>query len=135
MDQQIQTSSKVPIFNGEYYAFWSIRMRSHILAIELDVWMSIETWYIYPKYPSTYLKGIKQFGYNAKVVNAILVALNRIVFSKVMHCKTMKEIWDKLKTIYEGYTKVKRAKIQTFKAQFEILKMKKRRTYHNTLSE
>ena len=103
--------------------------------IGLEVWLFEEKMYIYRKYPPTDLKGIKQFGYNAKVVNANLVGLNRTFFSKVMHCKTMKEIWDKLKTIYEGYTKVKRAKIQTFKAQFEILKMKKRRTYHNTLSE
>ena len=41
-----------------------------------------------------------------------------------MHCKTVKEIWDKLQTIYEGDIKVKRAKLQTFKTQFESLKMK-----------
>ena len=43
---------------------------------------------------------------------------------KVMHSKTAKEIWDKLQTIYEGDTKVKRSKLQTFKARFDILKMK-----------
>ena len=43
-----------------------------------------------------------------------------------MHCKTTKEIWEKLKTIYEGDTKVKRAKFHTFKAQFESLKMKEK---------
>lgn len=99
MDQQVKTSSKVPIYNGEDYAFWSIRMRSHILSIGLDVWMSIETRYIYPKSPPTDLEGIKQFGNNAKVVNAILAGLARTVFAKVMHCKTAKEIWDKLQTI------------------------------------
>ena len=53
-----------------------------------------------------------------------LVGLVRIVFTKVMHCKTTKEIWDKLQTIYEKDIKVKRAKLQTFKTQFESLKMK-----------
>ena len=86
--------------------------------------MFVETGYIYPKSPPTDLEGIKQFGYNAKVVNAILVGLDRRVFSKLMHWKTTKEIWDKLQTIYEGDTKVKRAKLQTFKTQFESLKMK-----------
>ena len=80
--------------------------------------------YIYPKYPPTDHEGIKQFGYNAKVVNAILVGLARTVFAKVMHCKTTKDTWNKLKTIYEGDIKVKRAKLQTFKTQFESLKMK-----------
>ena len=79
---------------------------------------------VYPKSPPIDIKGIKQFGYNVKVVGAILVGLGRTIFSKVMHCKTTKEIWDKLQTIYEGDTKVKRAKLQTFKTQFEILKMK-----------
>ena len=92
--------------------------------IGLQVWMFVQTRYIYPKSPPTNLEGIKQFGYNAKVVNAILVGLGRAVFSKVMHCKTAKEIQDKLQTIYEGDIKVKRAKLQTFKAQFESLKLK-----------
>ena len=48
----------------------------------------------------------------------------KMVFAKVMHYKTTKEIWDKLHTIYEGDIKVKRAKLQTFKTQFESLKMK-----------
>jgi hypothetical protein len=35
-----------------------------------------------------------------------------------------KEIWDKLQNIYEGDTKVKEAKLQTYRGQFEQLKMK-----------
>ena len=34
------------------------------------------------------------------------------------------EVWDKLKSIYEGDDKVKKDKLQTFLAQFETLKMK-----------
>ena len=60
-------------------------MGIHIMFIGLDVWISIETGYIDPKYPPIDLEGIKQFGYNAKVVNAILVGLGIIVFAKVMH--------------------------------------------------
>ena len=91
--------------------FWSIRMRIHIMSIGLDVWMSIETRYIYPKSPPTDLEGIKQFGNNAKAAHAILAGLARTVFSKVMHCKTTKEIWYKLHTIYEWDIKVKWAKL------------------------
>ena len=36
----------------------------------------------------------------------------------------MKEIWDKLKNIYEGDGKVKEAKLQNYRGQFENLKMK-----------
>ena len=100
-------------------------MKSYIMSIGVDVRLSVQTRYIYPKYPPTNIEGIKQFGYNAKFVNVILDGLGRIVFAKVMHCKTKKEICDKLQTIYEGDIKVNGAKLHTFKTQFESLKMKK----------
>jgi hypothetical protein len=46
------------------------------------------------------------------------------VYTKVIHCKSAKEIWDKLQNIYEGDSKVKAAKLQTYRGQFEQLKMK-----------
>ena len=47
------------------------------------------------------------------------------VFTKFAHCKSAKEIWDKLRNIYEGDSKVKETKIQTYRGQLEQLKMKK----------
>ena len=61
---------------------------------------------------------------NSRVVNAILGGLANPIFVKVMHCKSTKEIWDKLKAIYEGDGKVKQEKLQTYKWQFERLNMK-----------
>jgi uncharacterized lipoprotein YehR (DUF1307 family) len=46
------------------------------------------------------------------------------VYVKVMHCDSAKEIWDKLQNVYEGDAKVKEAKLQTYRGQFEQLKMK-----------
>jgi len=40
-----------------------------------------------------------------------------------MHCKSGKYLWNKLKNRYEGDKKVKEAKIQTYKGQFESFKM------------
>jgi hypothetical protein len=50
--------------------------------------------------------------------------LGESVYTKVMHCKSAKDIWDKLQNIYEGDLKVKAAKLQTYRVQFEQLKMK-----------
>jgi hypothetical protein len=41
-----------------------------------------------------------------------------------MHCDSAKDLWDKLQKIYEGDAKVKGAKLHTFRAKFEQLKMK-----------
>ena len=50
--------------------------------------------------------------------------LDDSIFFKVMHCKTTKDLWDKLQNIYEGDAKVKGDKLQTLGAKFEQLKMK-----------
>jgi hypothetical protein len=62
---------------------------------------------------------------NSKSTNSLLNGLSEIVFTKVAHCKSTKEIWDKLRNIYEGDTKFKEVKLQTYRGQFEQLKMKK----------
>ena len=61
---------------------------------------------------------------NSKAKNALLNGLGNTVFTKVLHCKYTKEIWDKLRNIYEGDTKVKATKLQTYRGHFEQLKMK-----------
>jgi hypothetical protein len=61
---------------------------------------------------------------NSKSKNALLNGLSEMVFTKVAHCKSAKEVWDKLQIIYEGYSKVKEAKLQTYIGQFKQLKMK-----------
>jgi hypothetical protein len=52
-------------------------------------------------------------------MNAILSGLAKAEFVKVMHLGTAKEMWDKLINSYEGNEKVKDAKLQTYRIQFE----------------
>jgi hypothetical protein len=61
---------------------------------------------------------------NSKAKNALLNGLSDTVFTKFAHCKFAKEIWDKLRNIYEGDSKFKETKIQTYRGQFKQLKMK-----------
>ena len=41
-----------------------------------------------------------------------------------MQCTTTTQVWDKLKSIYEGYEKVNRDNLQNPFAQFEMIQMK-----------
>ena len=59
-------------------------------------------------------------------MNTILSGLTETVFVKVMHCETAKEIWDKLRNIYEGDDKIKGEKLQTYRGQLENLQMKEK---------
>jgi hypothetical protein len=61
---------------------------------------------------------------NSKSTNAFLNGLGELTFTKVAHFKSAKDIWDKLQNIYEGDSKFKATKLQTYRGQFEQLNMK-----------
>jgi hypothetical protein len=61
---------------------------------------------------------------NSKATNALLNGLGESIFTKVSHCKSVKDIWDKLQNIYEGDSKFKVTKLQTYRGKFEQLNMK-----------
>jgi hypothetical protein len=50
--------------------------------------------------------------------------LSKKILDKVLNCNNAKQLWDKLETIYVGDSKVKRAKLQTLRVQYEGMKMK-----------
>ena len=99
-------------------------MKVYIQAQGFQIWQSIVDGYTAPTVPPTSEKVVKVSENNSKATNAILNGLSNMVFTKVSHCKSAKYIWDKIRNIYEGDTKVKAAKLQTYKGQFEQLKMK-----------
>jgi hypothetical protein len=121
------STNKAPLFNGTNFAFWKVRMRIYIMALGADVWDVVDTGYVKPVVLAN--KDDKlEFSFNAKAMNAILSGLAEAEFVKVMHLGTAKEMWDKLISSYEGNEKVKDAKLQTYRIQFEQLKMKEDET-------
>jgi hypothetical protein len=114
----------IPQFDGKNYAFWSRRMKTYVQAQGFDVWKSVVDGYKEPATPPTDNDGKKLSQNNSRDKNSILNGLVDSVYVKVMHCDSAKEIWDKLQNVYEGDAKVKGAKLQTYRGQFEQLKMK-----------
>jgi hypothetical protein len=115
----------IPQFDGKKYDFWSIRMKTYIQAQVFQVWKSIVDGYTAPTVPPKSDKAVKLDENNSKTINALLNCLSDTVFTKVAHWKSAKEIWDKLRNIYEGDSKVKTTKLQTYRGQLKQLKMKK----------
>jgi hypothetical protein len=77
-----------------------------------------------PTTPPTNIYGKNLSEKNSKANNVILNGLVNSIYVKVMHCDFAKDVWDKLKNVYEGDAKVKGANLQTCRGQFEQLKMK-----------
>jgi hypothetical protein len=124
MESTKSYKNEIPQFGRQNYAFWGISMKIYIQAQGFQVCHSIVDGYTTPTVPSTNDKAMKLGENNSKDKNALLNGLNDMIFTKVAHCKSAKDIWDKLRNIYEGDSKVKEAKLQTYRGQFEQLKMK-----------
>jgi hypothetical protein len=90
-----------PRFDGNNYAFWSKRIKTFLQAHGFDVWQSAVDGYAAPSTPPADKYGNKLSENNSKDKRTIISSLDDSVFVKVMHCKTTKDIWDKLKNIYE----------------------------------
>ena len=98
-------------------------MRSYLQSMGADLWAIFEQGYQYPAATPIDPTKRKNYESNAKSVNAITGSLTEVEFVKVMQLNTAKEIWDKIILSYEGDAKVKSAKLQTLKIQYENLKI------------
>ena len=77
-----------------------------------------------PKQRSEWTNGeVKKIEINFKAINTLHCALNPIEFNRISMCKTVKEIWNKLKVTHEGTTQVKESKITLLSNQYEMFKM------------
>ena len=103
MDQQEGLVTNItPLFIGENYAYWSVRMRCHLMSLGWKVWVATENEHnIGNQYPTDTVE-LGEYEGNAKALNAILSGLTNSVFTNVMQCVFSKQAWDKLKIIYEG---------------------------------
>jgi hypothetical protein len=114
----------IPQFDVQKYALWSRRMKTYMQAQGFEIWQLVVYGYKEAKVPPISEKAMKLSQNNSKVTNALLNGLSESVYTKVVHCKFSKEIWDKIQNIYERDSKVKATNLQTYRGQFKQLKMK-----------
>ena len=126
MDQQEGlATNRPPLFTGENYAYWSVRMKCHLMSLGWKVWEETKREYKnIDDILTTDSVELGQYKGNAKALNAILSGLENTIFAKFVQCKNTKQYWDKLKIMYGGGSKVKEFKLQTYRGRFESLKMK-----------
>jgi hypothetical protein len=121
------STNKAPLFNGTNFSFWKVRMRTYIMDLGADVWDMVDIGYVKPVVLANKDEKL-EFSFNTEAMNVILSGIVEEEFVKPMHLGTTKEMWDKLISNYEGNEKVKDANFQTYRIQFEQLKMKEDET-------
>lgn len=117
-------SYKCPRFDGVNYTFWKVSMEGHLNCLGFGVWKSIKDGCIALDTPPTDLAKIRMNKKNSKAKNAIMCGLVDSRLLKVTSCSFARDVWEKLRNIYEGDNKVNKAKIKIFKSIFETLRMK-----------
>jgi hypothetical protein len=112
MDDHEHISNGIQQFDGSNYVYWSDRVKIYLTTLGVDIWYSVVNDYVIPNNDPTDPNEKKLMSCNSKARHVILGALAPTIASKVMGCITAKEVWDKLKSIYEGDPKVKQVKLQ-----------------------
>jgi hypothetical protein len=59
-----------------------------------------------------------------KLKNYLFQSIERPILETILVRDTSKDIWDAMRSKYQGSTKVKRANLQALRREFEILSMK-----------
>lgn len=120
-----------PTFDGESYQIWAVRMQTYLEA--LDLWEAVEDDYEIAPLPNNptmaQLKNYKERKIRKSKAKACLfAAVSSTIFTRIMSLKSAKELWDYLKTEYEGDEKVRGMQVLNLVREFELQRMKKSET-------
>ncbi|TYG52132.1 hypothetical protein ES288_D09G003700v1 [Gossypium darwinii] len=120
-----------PIFYGDNYQAWAIRMTVYLNA--MDLWEALEEDYDVPfllvNLTMNQLKTHKENKtIKSKVKACLFSAVSSKISTRIMNLGSGKEIWDYLKKEYQGNEKTKNMQVLNLIKEFEMMKMKEIKT-------
>ncbi|XP_010530393.1 PREDICTED: uncharacterized protein LOC104806972 [Tarenaya hassleriana] len=120
-------TQKPPVFNGEGYQIWSVRMKAFLEGT--DLWEPVEEDYEIPPLGAnptvTQMRNHKErVTKKAKAKSCIFSAVTPSVLIKIMKLGSAKLMWDFLKSEYEGNEKIRSMKVLNLLRDFERQQMK-----------
>eukprot|EP00253_Pinus_taeda_P015480 PITA_15480 len=95
-----KASIRPPVFDGTNFNYWKVRVTAYLQSLGTEVWNIVETGYAFPSTTPTDADEKKKYETNAKTVSTLLGCISQTEFMKL-----------------------KRAKLQTLRIQYETLKM------------
>ena len=112
-EKENQITLHYPMLTRSNYAAWAIKMRVFMQA--QGVWDAVE-----PRTPNTAIDVKK----DKLALAAIYQGIPEDLLLSLAEKQTAKDAWETLKTMFMGADRVRTAKVQTLKAEFETLSMK-----------
>ena len=128
--------NRPPLFTGENYAFWKVRMQIFIESIDCEIWdviasgLSVPTNNLQEPKPRVQwtVEEKKRFQNDVKARNIISSALTVDEFYRISICKSAQEMWEVLRVTHEGTNDVNRARKNTLIQEYEMFRMKQGET-------
>ncbi|XP_052181787.1 uncharacterized protein LOC127794590 [Diospyros lotus] len=127
MQSESFTAAAPPVFDGENYQMWAVRMEAYLEAN--DLWETVEEDYEVPPLPENptmaQIRNHKEKKQKKSKGKACLfTAVSSTIFTRIMTLKSAKAIWDFLKKEYEGNEKIKGMQMLNLIREFEMQRMK-----------
>lgn len=116
----------VPKFDGDY-EHWSMLMKT--LLKSKEYWVVIKPGYTKPR-EGTVVTVTQHTDLDAlrlkdlKAQNYLFQSIDKQILKTMTHKETAKQIWDAMKSKYQGNLRVKKAQLQILQRGFEILEIK-----------
>ncbi|XP_070040322.1 uncharacterized protein [Nicotiana tomentosiformis] len=135
-----KSTTRPPLFNGQYYSWWKSGMRDHIIGEDDELWDIVTNGPLanmdindkgeeVPKIRvDCTADDLRKWEKNAKVKKLLVCGLGPDEYSRIQGCTTTKEIWDTLQVAHEGTPKVKRSRGTLLYSQYENFTMKEGET-------
>ena len=121
---------EIPKLNRDNFAAWEDLMNLHLETINDLGLKYINTTYKAPTTTMTIEEIVEKKNHNIMMID-IASTLNYVEFDEVKGCATTHDMWTKLKDIYGGDDNVKRSKEESFKDQFDQMKMREHENIAN----
>ena len=126
--------NRPPLFCGDNYAFWKVRMKIFMESVHRNIWQAIVTDFRIPTITKEGIETEKPYEEwsqseknraenDAKALNIIHSALNSDEFFRISACTTAKEAWELIQVTHEGTTEVRRARKNTLIQEYETFRM------------
>ncbi|XP_070018813.1 uncharacterized protein [Nicotiana sylvestris] len=131
----ISSSSQplIPIFTGEKYEFWSIKMKT--LFKSQGVWELVEVGFVDQASSNKEVKKLKEIKKkDAKALCFIQQAVHDTIFSRIAAATASSQAWKILEKEFQGSAKVITVKLQTYRCKFVTLFLKSNESVQTYLS-
>jgi hypothetical protein len=110
---------KIPVFTGEDYAYWKVRMRPFLQSLGAEVWdITKNQAYKVLAVRVTPLQ-VTEYEANAKAVNTLFAGISRAEISRVQSFQEAHKIWTYLENYHEGTPQVKARLFETHRSEYE----------------